>query len=213
VLNFSHVVPRNRRWCFRQVMVSLEMEAHPTNPAVVFRQFVVTSPVACKCHPPSEDSGGGLAASCGGFPRARKQHGSSKDGGGAHAASAGLVRRCAGSDEGGGVLATSLVPLVMDLGSGVGDGPVRTAVGLSSPHPGVPRPSRRVCAERGWRWWCRRLVVQFPWRSQTTWVQRGRRWYSRHLCWPMAAAAGFVRGCAGSDSGGGYLAASRSASS
>ena len=46
------------------------------------------------------------------------------------AAVAGLIRGCAGSDDSGGVLAASLLPLVMDLGSGVGDGPVRTAVGL-----------------------------------------------------------------------------------
>ena len=53
------------------------------------------------------------------------------------AAVTGLVRGCAGSDDGGGVLAMSLLPLVMDLASGVGDGPVRTAVGFSSPRSGV----------------------------------------------------------------------------
>ena len=87
------------------------------------------------------------------------------------AAVVGLVRECAGSDDGGGVLAASLLPLMMDLGSVVGVGPVRTAVGFSPPRSGAPRPCRRVCTERGRRWWFRRLVVRFPWCSQTAWVQ------------------------------------------
>jgi len=96
---------------------------------------------------------------------------------------------CAGSDNGGGVLAASLLPLVMDLGSGVGDGPVRTAVGFSSPRSGVSLAfANRVCPART-------AVVLAP---------------------PLLAygCCGWVffRGCAGSEGGGGHLAASRSAS-
>jgi len=43
-------------------------------------------------------------------------------------------------------------------------------------------------------------------------TQRGWWWWSHCLCWPMVAVAGFVRGCTGSNSGGGHLAASHSAS-
>ena len=65
------------------------------------------------------------------------------------AAVAGLIRGCAGSDDSGGVLAASLLPLVMDLGFGVGDGPVRTAVGFSSPRSGVSLTfTNRVCPAR-----------------------------------------------------------------
>ena len=56
--------------------------------------------------------------------------------------------RCAGSNNGGGVLAALLLPLVMDPGSRVGDSPVRTAVGFSSPHSGVPWPGSRGHTER-----------------------------------------------------------------
>ena len=104
------------------------------------------------------------------------------------AAVAGLIRGCAGSDDSGGVLAASLLPLVMDLGSGVGDGPVRTAVGFSSPRSGVSLtfanrmcPARTavvltppllaysccgwvcssVCRQRQWRWSSCRLALCF----------------------------------------------------
>jgi hypothetical protein len=100
----------------------------------------------------------------------------------------GLVRGCAGSDDGGGVLAALLLPLVMDLASGVGDGPVRTAVGFLSPRSGVSFafancvcPARtavvltppllaygccgwvclRVCRQRQQWWSSRRLALCF----------------------------------------------------
>ena len=65
------------------------------------------------------------------------------------AAVAGLIQGCAGSDDSGGVLAASLLPLVMDLGSRVGDSPVRTAVGFSLPRSGVSLVfANRVCPAR-----------------------------------------------------------------
>ena len=79
-------------------------------------------------------------------------------------------------------------PLCVSLGFANGVDPARVAVVVSLPCCG------------------------FPLRSQTVCVQRGRRWCSHRLCWPMVAMAGFVRACAGSNSGSGHLAASRSAS-
>ena len=100
------------------------------------------------------------------------------------AAVAGLIRGCAGSDNSGGVLAASLLPLVMDLESRVGDGPVRTAVGFSSPRSGVSLVfANRVCPAR-------MVVVLTPpllaygccgWVCSSVCRQRQRRWSSRRL--------------------------------
>ena len=100
------------------------------------------------------------------------------------AAVAGLIRGCAGSDDSGGVLATSLLPLVMDLGSGVGDGPVRMAVGFSSPRSGVSLAfANRVCPART-------AVVLTPpllaygccgWVCSSVCRQRQQWWPSRRL--------------------------------
>jgi hypothetical protein len=62
--------------------------------------------------------------------------------------------------------------------------------------------------QRGQQSWSRCLVAGFCWHLQGAWVQRGRRWCARCLCWPTAAVAGLVQGCAGSDDGSGDLAAS-----
>jgi hypothetical protein len=139
----------------------------------------------------SEDSSGVHAASLCGFP-SRSQTACVQQGWRwclrrlcwPTAAVAGLVRGCAGSDDGGGVLAASLLPLVMDLGSGVGDGPVRTAVGFSSPRSGVSLWfANRVCPARMavvltppllaygcWGWVCLRVCRQ-----------RRQRWSFRRL--------------------------------
>ena len=115
------------------------------------------------------------------------------------AAVAGLVRGCAGSDDSGGVLAASLLPLVMDLASGVGDGPVRMAVGFSSPRSGVSLWfTNRMCPVRT-------VVVLTPpllaysccgWVCSRVCRQRRRRRSSRHLAlcfsWPVGGDDGAV---------------------
>ena len=100
------------------------------------------------------------------------------------AAVAGLIRGCAGSNDSGGVLAASLLHLVMDLGSGVGDSPVRTAVGFSSPRSGVSLAfANRMCPART-------AVVLTPpllaygccgWVCSSVCRQRQQQWSSRHL--------------------------------
>ena len=126
-----------------------------------------------------EDGGSGLAASSWGFPWVCKLRVSSKDG--------------------GGVLAASLSPLVMDLGSGVGDGPVRMAVGFSSPRSGVSLAfANRVYPAR-------MAVVLTPpllaygccgWVCSSVCRQRQRWWSSRHLAlcfsWPVGGDDGAV---------------------
>ena len=139
----------------------------------------------------SKDSGGVRAASLCGFP-SRSQTACVQRGWRwclrrlcwPTAAVAGLVQGCAGSDGGGGVLAAPLLPLVMDLGSGVGDGPVRTAVGFSSPRSGVSLAfANRVYPART-------AVVLTPpllaygccgWVCSSVCRQRQRRWSSRRL--------------------------------
>jgi hypothetical protein len=170
----------------------------------------------------SEDGGGTHATSLCGSPRVCKPHVSSEDGGGDLAASSwislafangvGPARTavvltlpllayagCPGSDNGGGVLTASLLPLVMDLGSGVGDSPVRTAVGCSSPRSGVSLAfANRVCPVR-------MAVVLTPplltygccaWVCSRTCRQRRRRWSSRRLAlcfsWPVVATMGLL---------------------
>ena len=115
------------------------------------------------------------------------------------AAVAGLIQGCAGSDNSGGVLTASLLPLMMDLASRVGDGPVRTAVGFSSPHSGVSLWfANCVCPVRT-------VVVLTPpllaygccgWVCSRVCRQR-RRWQSSHcliLCfsWPVGGDDGAV---------------------
>ena len=88
------------------------------------------------------------------------------------------------TEDGGGGLAASLWD---SLPFANGAGPARMAVVLTPPRCGLPSFSRMA------------------------WVQRGRRWCLRRLCWPTAGVAGLLWGCAGSEDGGGYLAASCSA--
>ena len=127
---------------------------------------------------------------------------------GAHAASTGLEDAGFRKD-GGGVLPFVLIILRLHLWEGVC--PLRTAVVVSPPHCGIPSRLRMAPVQRGWRWCSHRLVVGFPSFSRMAWVQRGRRWCLRRLCWPTAGVAGLLWGCAGSEDGGGYLAASCSA--
>jgi len=113
---------------------------------------------------------------------------------------------CGFCEDGGGVLPFVLVVLRLHLWEGVC--PPRTAVVVSPPRCGIPSRLRMVPVQRGRRWCSRRFVVGFPSCSQMVSVQRGRQWCSRHLCWPTAGVAGLLQGCAGSEDGGGYLAAS-----
>jgi len=74
--------------------------------------------------------------------------------GGAYTAQTAVVSppRCGlsrgSSDNSSGVLTMSLSALLVALGLGVGDDPVRTAVGFSSPHSGVPLSCRGGGAQR-----------------------------------------------------------------
>jgi hypothetical protein len=170
----------------------------------------------------SEDSGGTHTALLCGSPQVCKPHVSSEDGGGDLAASSWIslafansvspartavvltlpllaYAGCPGSDNGSGVLTVSLLPLMMDLGSGVGDSPVRTAVGFSSPRSGVSLTfANRVCPART-------VVVLTPpllaygccaWVCSRTCRQRRRQWSSRRLTlcflWPVVATMGLL---------------------